>query len=184
MRYELNMSVLQYLSGLLSEGEYDEIVRFGLRREDINALRNLKVEDMELLAQQAASFIMVSVDRLSFSRTIRRVQERRAEEDLIIGLIEHGATMQMMQKFFGMSGIEYANRRRLLGIEGVGRTPIVTHEEEQCIWDAFKATGVAKASELDAGQWLAIAKKCDLSLRSVAQMLNSGYQEDEDEKVA
>lgn len=185
MKYELNLAVLQYLSKQLTEGDYDEVARFGLLREDINEIKNLKLEDLELLAQQGASFIMLSFDRLSFTRSIKRVQERRREEDLVTDLIEHGATQPMMQKFFGMSGVEYANRRRVMGIdEGIGRTPIVSHQEEKCIWDAFCSMEVDKAEMLTAEQWLAIAKKCNLSLRSVALMLSSGMAQENDAKAA
>ena len=185
MKYELNLAVLQYLSKQLTEGDYDEVARFGLSREDINEIKALKLEDLELLARQAAAFIMVSFDRLSFTRSIKRVQERRREEDLVEALIVHGATQPMMQKFFGMSGIEYANRRRIMGIDdGVGRTPIVSHDEEKCIWEAFCSMGVEKAEMLTAEQWLAIAKKCNQSLRSIALMLASGMEQENEAKVA
>ena len=82
----------------------------------------------------------MEIDHEAFWRLIARVRISSQERRLIDRALMLGASIQMLNSYFGLTTSKVSARRSLLGKqEPMGRKPAASEEEEKQIWDLWQA---------------------------------------------
>ena len=82
----------------------------------------------------------MEIDHEAFWRLIARVRISSQERRLIDRALMLGASIQMLNSYFGLTTSKVSARRSLLGKqEPMGRKPAASEDEEKQIWDLWQA---------------------------------------------
>ena len=137
---ELSFQILRYACQRLAEGDINALLDLGFLVDEIQSLEKLTLRELDHLSRLGAHFLDVRVDHLCFTASLRHVRREADSESLQDELIRMKAPAAMMQTLFGMTTLQYANRRKLLGLAGigVGRPPAPSEAENHTIWYAWR----------------------------------------------
>ncbi len=170
---ELNEAILRFATRCLAEGDLQMLAELGFKRHDIERLQELCLGDLRHLAGIKGHMLKPLIDRDCFHKVLAHINHNRETEAVSHYLLQHDAPLDMMHTLFGMSGGEYADRRRMLGVEGgVGRTREPSEAEELAVWEAYKARGKDNAETLSPHDWVTIFKGSNVPLRNIWQLIN------------
>ena len=168
---ELVLHTLLYVSRTLAGGDVHSVLDLGFRPDQVARLRRLTLANLHRLARAPGHFLEVSVDPASLDRLLAHLERAQESDDLQDELIRARAPLAMMHALFQMTAVEFAGRRRLLGMEstGVGRPPGPTADQVTSCWNSWIAHG-----DLDrARRCLAAARSAELPLSSVWTLVQS-----------
>lgn len=100
---------------------------YGLAPEDVRLLTGLNLRQQRYLEERVPYFVEMKVDTERMRNMIRRAQECEQEYLLQQGLIRHGATQPLMQRWFGMGPAEFRGQCALVHDDPLpkGRRPTV-----------------------------------------------------------
>ncbi len=170
---ELNEAILRFASRCLAEGDLQMLAELGFKRHDVQRLQTLRVADLCHLAGIKGHMLKPVIDRNCFYKVLAHIDHHRENETVAHYLLEHDAPLDMLHALFGMSGGEYADRRRMLGIEsGTGRTREPREDEELAVWETYQVLGKDEVAHLTAHEWVEIFERCEVPLRNIWQLVN------------
>ena len=176
---ELNEAVLRFATRCLAEGDLPMLAELGFKRDDIERLQELCLGDLRHLAGIKGHMLKPLIDRDCFHKVLAHINHNRETEAVSHYLLQHDAPLDMMHTLFGMSGGEYAGRRRMLGIiGGIGRTREPSEAQELAVWKAYKARTKDTTETLNLHDWVAIFKESNVPLRNIWQLINRWSQLD------
>ena len=132
---ELVTAVLLYAMRCLAEGDQHALraMRFGPK--EIEALRQLRVEDLYRMASLPAHCLAIGLDRKLFWPMMERVRALRESSELQEALIKADAPLEMMRVCFGLGTREYTRQRRMLvATPAIGRPPEPDEATARRLW--------------------------------------------------
>ncbi len=146
---ELVFHTLRYAAETLAEGDIHAVLDLGFRLDQIARLAELTLRDLHYLSQVPTHFMDFAVDPACFDRVLDHLERNKHQAALQDELIRLRAPLAMMRAFFGMTSVEYAARRRLLGLTGtgIGRPCAPSEDDEACVWIAWQANGHLPAAQ-------------------------------------
>lgn len=118
MSYSLSQSTNQLLLTLVMElksGNLRRCEALGLTAEEMRMLRELSADDLLYLSESRVSLLDLRIhhENLGLMLTQARREQKRMERiDRALAL---GASIEMMQRYFGLDSSEVSGRRRLGG---------------------------------------------------------------------
>jgi len=182
---QLNAAVLGYAATCLAEGELHLLTAMGWQRNDVEALQDMHLDDLQRLARLSGHFLKVTIDRDCFARILAHIRREREAEDAKRHLLENDAPMALMGALYGMTGAEYAGRRKLLGLtSGAGRVPEPNEDQDHAVWAAFKSLGKADADNLTGNDWLTLMDRTGVPMRIIWYVVQHyGAQDDGPDKT-
>ena len=162
---ELAFHILRYSAQQLAEDDLKALLEFGFSIEEIQAIEALTLKQLNHLSQLNGHFLDVSVNHQRFARALKHIHREAEGEALQDEMIRLRAPTAMMRALFGMTPLQYANRRKLLGLSGVGvgRPALPSEDTERMIWQAWQQ----QAQLSDAERYLATARVTQLPLSVV-----------------
>lgn len=146
MNYSLSQSSNQLLFTLVAELKSGNLKRgeaLGLTPEEMGMLTALSTDDLLYLAESRVSVLNLRVHHENLGLMLaqaRREQKRLERIDRALAL---GASIEMMQRFFGLDTSEVSGRRRLGGIRTrKGRSSAADAALESALWSQWQASGM------------------------------------------
>ncbi|EAB4410648.1 DUF2857 domain-containing protein [Salmonella enterica] len=146
MNYSLSQSSNQLLFTLVAELKSGNLKRcedLGLTPEEMGMLTALSTDDLLYLAESRVSVLNLRVHHENLGLMLaqaRREQKRMERIDRALAL---GASIEMMQKFFGLDTSEVSGRRRLGGIRTrKGRSSAADATLEPALWSQWQDAGM------------------------------------------
>lgn len=135
---EVSFHILRYGAQKLAEGDLNALLEYGFSIEEIKAIEELTLQELDHLSRLGTHFLCVQVNHECFAAMLRRVHREASNKVLQNELIHMRAPAAMMRELFGMTNLEYANRRKLLSMAGVGvgRPPALPETEQIAVWQA------------------------------------------------
>ncbi|MCY4477034.1 MAG: DUF2857 domain-containing protein [Gammaproteobacteria bacterium] len=128
-------ALLWYATRCVAEGDYPVLraMRFGPK--EIEALGDLRLDDLHRMGSVPAHCLAITLDRKLFWRMMERLVELRASSELQEALIKADASKEMMRHYFGLAGREITRRRRTLapGLP-MGRPPEPDEDTARRLW--------------------------------------------------
>ena len=92
--------------------------------EHAERIAKLTAADLVRIGGLAGRCVTFAIDGRALEEVFRRLDEKRARDELIERCVRHGAPRAMMQTFFGLSRHRYSRLRSLLAMPGTrGRPP-------------------------------------------------------------
>lgn len=135
---ELVTAVLLYAMRCLAEGDQHALRSMGFGAREIEALKDLSLEDLYRVASLPAHCLAIRVDRELFWPMMERLRQARESKALQRELVKADAPFEMMRRFFGLGGREYTRQRRMLvASPAVGRPPEPDEETAHRLWRAL-----------------------------------------------
>ena len=135
----LNQVVLNEILVNLQEGNINVCRNYGFSKQELQEIEKLSTEEVYELANTKAPFAKVEINHDAFWRLVARVRMSSQERRLIDRALMLGASIQMLNSYFGLTTSKVSARRSLLGKqEPMGRKPAATEEEEKLIWDLWQ----------------------------------------------
>ena len=146
MSYSLSQSANTLLFTLVMELKSGNIRRceaLGLEPEEMRMLRELSSDDLLYLSESKVSVLDVRIHHENLSLMLaqaRREQKRLGRIDRALAL---GASIEMMQIYFGLEASEVSARRRLSGIQTrKGRSSSPEEDKEPVLWQQWRDAGM------------------------------------------
>ena len=172
---DLSFHVLRYALQRVNDGDLSAALDLGFTVDEIRAMEVLTLNDLEHLSQLSAHFLRVHVDHDTYRAMINRVTEEAESKGTQNDLLRAGAPRSLMAEMFGWSALQYAHRRRLLGITSTpGRPPQLTESDETAVWRHWRLHGQAPLAQ----RYLQAATAVGVTVAAVHSLVRSWEQMD------
>ena len=137
--------------------------------EEIRALSQLSLDELHYLSQSHVSVLDVSLNHENFWLMLNQARNEQKRMLMIDRALELGGSMELIDKYFGLSPSEVSARRRLMGIESrQGRTQSLTEPQDSALWIEWKAAGLSSPDSHQALEAMMLAaEQHGLSLTAV-----------------
>lgn len=143
----------------------------GLTPELKEYMEQLNVRQIQRIAEKASQFLIVKIETNELKNAIQCALRRDEEESIIDDFIDHDASYKMMKALFGMSTVEFSERREKLKKKGQDqhRPKDPTEIEERYIWEAWQA----KSDLPDIERYLQVSYYTGLPLKLIWKHIES-----------
>lgn len=168
----LSQATTAILSSLLMDIKNGNIRRcesLGMSVEEIRALSQLNLDELHYLSQSHVSVLDVKLNHENFWLMLNQARIEQKRMLMIDRALELGGSMELIDKYFGLSPSEVSARRRLMGIESrQGRTQSLTESQDAALWTEWKAAGLTSPDSHQALEAMMLAaEQLELSLTAV-----------------
>lgn len=168
---ELTLQILRHVTEAVSEGDIRSAFDLGFRVNQISRLENLTLRDLQHLSRVPTRFLSIAVDPERFDRLLSHIERSRRRERLQDELIRLRAPAVMMRTYFGMTNADYATRRRLLGLTGIGigRPGLPSEDDQKRIWKCWQEHARVPVEE----RYLRVGQTTGVPLKNVWGLIHS-----------
>ena len=137
---ELTLHILHHGARKLAEDDLKGLAELGFSLEEIRSMETLTLKDLVHLGRLGQRFLDVRINHQCLQRALTHIRREADNEKLQDALLRLRAPAAMMRTLFGMTPLQCANRRKRLGLFGVGigRPTVPTEETERAIWAAWQ----------------------------------------------
>lgn len=182
MKTQLAQAGNQLLTELVMEvrnGNLRRCEAFGLTDEEIRLLNNLTIEDLHFLSQSPVSIITCQIHRENLRLLLTRAKEVQCQNLAIERCLTLGASIDLLNHYFGMTSLEVSARRRLSGIRGnTGRSQRLSDVQETELWDRWRQGGMPDHDDLRGLNLMMLcAEKMNVSLTTIWNTMQEWQQE-------
>ncbi|PVW73311.1 DUF2857 domain-containing protein [Klebsiella pneumoniae] len=127
------------------------------------------------LISTPVSILTVCINHANLKMLMEQAQRERQRAQRIDRALALGGSIELMQRYFGLTPAEVSTRRRLSGIETrQGRCHNPTEEEELAVWEQWKAAQISNLASLEAlDVMMLIAEQHDISLTVIWTLAKS-----------
>ncbi|WP_263441927.1 DUF2857 domain-containing protein [Klebsiella michiganensis] len=134
----------------LKSGYLRRCESLGIKREEMQMLQGLSLEELHYLANSEVSVVSVSIDHSNLVSMLHRARMEQKRMQRIDRALALGSSIELMQTFFGLSSTDVAARRRIAGIEArSGRGNTLGDEDNAEIWRLWQKSGVEEVDSPD-----------------------------------
>ncbi len=134
----------------LKSGYLRRCESLGIKREEMQMLQGLSLEELHYLANSEVSVVSVSIDHSNLVSMLQRARMEQKRMQRIDRALALGSSIELMQTFFGLSSTDVAARRRIAGIEArSGRGNTLGDEDNAEIWRLWQKSGVEEVENPD-----------------------------------
>ena len=170
---DLSFHVLRYALQRVNDGDLSAALDLGFTIDEIRAMEALTLNDLEHLSRLSAHFLRVQVDHDTYRAMIHHVTEEAESKDTQNALLRAGAPRSLMAELYGWSALQYAHRRRLLGITSTpGRPSQPSESEETAVWRHWRLHGQAPLAQ----RYLQAAATAGVTVAAVHTLVRSWEQ--------
>lgn len=122
---QLNRALFKQALNLIRDGDMRRARALGFRDDELQRLSRLRGSEIESLINEFPAVARFELDHDTLKAALRRVDRDQNREALIDHCIRHGASVQMLAAFFGLTPNDCSARRALLGVPSrQGRLPM------------------------------------------------------------
>lgn len=140
---QATISILTHLLLELKGGNVRRCEALGMSIEEIRELSQLSLDDLHYLMQSHVSVLDFTINHDNFWLMVNQARNEQKKVLMIDRALVLGGSMEMMDKYFGLSPSEVSARRRLLGIETrQGRTLSPSEDEDAALWEHWHRSGI------------------------------------------
>ena len=134
----------------IKNGNLRRCEALGLTDNEIRLLNNLTIEDLHFLSQSPVSIITCQIHKENLCLLLTRAKEVQSQNLAIERCLTLGASIDLLNHYFGLTSLEVAARRRLYGIPGsAGRSLRLSEAQQNELWHRWQQGGKPELDELD-----------------------------------
>ena len=166
---DLVLAVLLYAIRSQAEGDMAALQEMGFGKTELEALEGVELAALHRAGTLRAHCLTVMLNREVFLPMLQRFRTLQKTEMLKRKLLAEDASLDMMDRFFGMSRRDYARWRRILGVIGTGGRPPDPDEEQTFrLWKAIQEKlAERERKDLLPGDFLDLKEETGLSIRAI-----------------
>jgi hypothetical protein len=135
---------LRYITERIHEDDLSALWEMGLDQTTIDEFRELRMMDWNRIISRfpqrnvglsaKGGEILIGVDLTALIRLVRHVNAERQSERVLDELIQANAPYELVTSYFGISTRQFAQRRKLFGLQGTGRIRVPEHGVIEAVW--------------------------------------------------
>lgn len=165
---QLNHALFNQALVLIREGDMRRARALGFNNEELQRLSRLRASEIESLIHEFPGVARFELDHDTFTAALRRVDRDQDRDSFVDHCIRHGASVQMLATFFGLTPNDCSARRTLLGVPSrQGRLPMPEESVEIDAWHRWQSISndpANPASAEDIRGMLVLAEEVNLPL--------------------
>lgn len=165
---QLNHALFNQALNLIREGDMRRARALGFNNEELQRLSRLRASEIESLINEFPGVARFEVDHKTFTAALRRIDLDQDRDNMVDQCIRLGASVQMLNSFFGLTPNDCSARRALLGIPSrQGRLPMPDEHIEIDAWHRWQTISNDPSSPTAADDikgMLVLAEETGLSL--------------------
>lgn len=165
---QLNHALFNQALVLIREGDMRRARALGFSNEELQSLSRLRASEIESLVNEFPGVARFELDHDTFKAALRRVDRDQDRDGLVDECIRHGASVQMLATFFGLTPNDCSARRTLLSVPSrQGRLPMPEEAVEVDAWHRWQTISDDPASPSaaeDIRGMLVLAEEVELPL--------------------
>ncbi|SFI19075.1 DUF2857 domain-containing protein [Modicisalibacter xianhensis] len=136
---QLNHALFNQALVLIREGDMRRARALGFNNEELQRLSRLRASEIESLINEFPGVARFELDHETFKAALRRIDRDQDRDGLVDHCIRHGASVQMLATFFGLTPNDCSARRTLLGVPSrQGRLPMPEESIEIDAWHRWQ----------------------------------------------
>ncbi len=166
---ELNNALLLYICQCQVNNDLRSLEKLGISEEVREMLKRMTVLEALHLCKIPLLIANISIDNSLLQNLCRHVRHESHQEEVITQLIVAGAPLKLLRVLTSIDALEFSARRKLLGIDTLGRTQDPTAEQEMLVYQHWKSFDMS--TNLDCEQWLEIARITNLPIRTIYKVI-------------
>lgn len=173
----ITLAILRQAIRYVREGNMRRARSLGFTDDELRELRRLSAIDVDALALDSPVICRLSIDHTLLQGIFKRVSSDIDRERTIDKCITLGASVQMMTRFFGLTGNDCSTRRVLLGLTTrQGRVAMPDEETEIQAFHKWQEISLEPTRIDDLPGMMALAEETGLSLNIVWQLVKNWAQ--------
>lgn len=134
----LNKVILDHIVSNIREGNVNTCHYLGFTTAELSEIQQLNIDEIYDIAQSKVPIASINIDHDAFWKMVKIAQMNTQERMIIDRALLLGASIQMLNAYFGLSTTKVSARRSLLGIrEEPGRKATATDEQRNILWDLW-----------------------------------------------
>ncbi|BBV00347.1 DUF2857 domain-containing protein [Providencia hangzhouensis] len=163
----------------IKNGSLRRCESLGLTDDEIRLLNCLTIEDLHFLSQSPVSIITYQIHRENLRLLLTRAKEVQHQNLIIERCLTLGASIELLNHYFGLAPAEVSARRRLSGIRiSVGRSQGLSDSQQTELWHRWQQGG---APDLETQRGLNLMMLCaehmNVSLTTVWNMMQQWHRD-------
>lgn len=153
----------------IKSGNLRRCESLGLTDNEIRLLNDLTIEDLHYLSQSPVSIITCQIHKENLCLLLTRAKEVQCQNLSIERCLTLGASIDLLNHYFGLTSLEVAARRRLYGIHGsAGRSLRLSDEQQIELWHSWQQGGMPDPDDLNGLNLMMLcAEKMNISLTAI-----------------
>ncbi|EOU0223007.1 TPA: DUF2857 domain-containing protein [Proteus mirabilis] len=153
----------------IKSGNLRRCEALGLTDNEIRLLNSLTIEDLHYLSHSPVSIITCQIHRENLRLLLTRAKEVHRQNQMVERCLRLGASIDLLNRYFGMTSLEVSARRRLSGIRiGVGRSQSLNDEQKAELWHRWKEAGMPEPDDPGCLQVMVLcAEEMNVSLTTI-----------------
>ncbi|QEA38614.1 DUF2857 domain-containing protein [Pistricoccus aurantiacus] len=168
---QLNHALFNQALVLIREGDMRRARALGFSNEELQRLSRLRACEIEAMIHEFPAVARFELDHGIFKAALRRIERDQDRDGLVDHCIRHGASVQMLGAFFGLTPNDCSARRTLLGVPSrQGRLPMPEESVEVAAWHRWQTISddpASPAASEDIRGMLVLAEELSLPLAVV-----------------
>jgi hypothetical protein len=135
---------LRYITERIHEDDLSALWEMGLDQTTIDEFRELRMMDWNRIISRfpqrnvglsaKEGEILIGVDLAALIRLVRHVNAEHQNERVLDELIQANAPYELVSSYFGITTKQFAQRRKLFGLQGTGRIRVPEHGVIEAVW--------------------------------------------------
>ena len=130
-------------------GDQKIAAALGIEVEDVETLLTLSPSDLAQLSRYGDQFLRIHIDPQKLRSLTRLSKSKTREEQLIIGLLQAGATYSFLHTHFGLEHQEISSRKNRLRLAKFPNKRSATDKEHREILQAYRNITAQAENRLD-----------------------------------
>lgn len=139
IKQSINQVVLSQILADLNAGNIKRCESYGFSIEALQELQSLSLNELMYIGNSEVQLFSIRINHDTLIRLRNQARESEQSQKLIDRALFLGASIEILDKFFGLKTNEISARRRLLNLEiKLGRSRKVNEEESNDIWHQWQ----------------------------------------------
>lgn len=139
IKQSINQVVLSQILADLTAGNLKRCESYGFTIKDLQEIQSISLNELMYLGNSEVQLFSIRVNQDTLIRLLNQARESEQFQKLIDRALVLGASIEILDKFFGLKTHEISARRRLLNLDTKqGRSRKVNEEESNDIWQQWK----------------------------------------------
>lgn len=135
---DLNLSILHMVQNGINQGKIQSLLEMGFTIEHLQRLKDLSYNQIAHIASSQVLLIDVQINPQMFDVILARAQEYEERIRIIDKAISLGASIEVLNRYFGLSTTDISCSRKLKDLAITkGRLRKPTEQEKIVIWEKW-----------------------------------------------
>jgi len=134
----LNLSILHMVQNNIIQGKIQSLLEMGFTLEQLQRMKELSYNQIVHIASSQVIFIDMNINQQMLDVILKRAQEHEARLLLIDKAISLGASIEVLNHYFGLSTTDISSSRKLKDLSiSKGRLRKPSEQEKLIIWEKW-----------------------------------------------